>query len=87
MVFESSFAKPNHTNLADLCAHAANDVFVIIAAASLIHSHTVSAAAAAEAHFPYATMRTHKQFRWHITNDLRFTGVRQLCTAKCENLF
>lgn len=54
MMLKSSFAKQNHTKLADLCAHAANVVFVIIAAVS-----AVTAAAAAEAHFQYATMRIH----------------------------
>lgn len=56
MVLKSSFAQQNHTNLADLCAHAASGVFVIIAAVSVA---AAAVAAATEAHFQYAKMRTH----------------------------
>lgn len=78
MVLESSFAKQNHTNLVDLCAHAANVAFVIIAAVS------AAAVAAAEAHFQYATMRAHTCTLQMIYALL---DTRQLCTAECKNSF
>lgn len=82
MVLKSSFAKQNHTNLVDLCAHAANAAFVIIAAVS------AAAVAAAEAHFQYATMRAHTHAHTCTLQMIyALLDTRQLCTAECKNSF